>query len=55
MATPGELIEQIAKLAETVQPHDSEINIISRALQQMIEKPITRQKRVGFHSTRDVD
>jgi hypothetical protein len=29
MATPGELVEQITKLAETVQLHDHEIKVIS--------------------------
>ena len=50
MATPGELVEQITKLAETVQLHDNEIKIISRVLQQMIEKPAAPRRQIGFHS-----
>ena len=50
MATPGELVEQLTKLAETVQLHDSEIKIISRVLQQMLEKPIPPRRQIGFHS-----
>jgi hypothetical protein len=50
MATPGELVEQITKLAETVQLHDRDIKIISQVLQQMMERPRELQRRIGFHS-----
>jgi hypothetical protein len=50
MATPGELVEQITKLAETVQLHDHEIKVISKVLQQMIEKPPAPKRRIGFHT-----
>jgi ORF6N domain len=50
MATPGELVEQLTKLAETVQLHDHEIKVISRVLQQMTEKLIPPQRQIGFHS-----
>ncbi len=53
MATPGELVEQITKLAEAVQLHDSEIKVISRVLQQMIEKPAVPRRRIGFHAKHD--
>ena len=53
MATPGELVEQITKLAETVQLHDRDIKIISRVLQQMLEKPNAPRREIGFHSKRD--
>ncbi len=53
MATPGELVEQIQKLAETIQLHDNEIKIISQVLQQMIEKPAVPRRRIGFHSKPD--
>jgi len=52
MATPGELVEQITKLAETVQLHDHEIKVISRVLQQMMETPNTERRRIGFHAAR---
>jgi hypothetical protein len=50
MATPGELVEQLTKLAETVQLHDREIKLISQVLQQMIEKPTGPRRRIGFHA-----
>ena len=55
MATPGDVVEQIRKLAEAVQLHDNDIKLISRVLQQMIEKPITTQRRIGFHANKDAD
>lgn len=55
MATPGELVEQITKLAETVQLHDNEIKIISRVLQQMIETPTVSRRQIGFHARDDPD
>lgn len=39
MATPGELVESIARLAETVQLHDGQIVTIPRILQQMMDPP----------------
>jgi hypothetical protein len=53
MATPGELVEQLTKLAETVQLHDHEIKVISQVLQQMIEKPPARRRPIGFHAPDD--
>jgi hypothetical protein len=53
MATPGELVEQLTKLAETVQLHDHEIKVISQVLQQMIEKPVSPKRRMGFHAADD--
>ena len=50
LATPGELVEQIRKLAETVELHDEEIKVISRVLQQMIEKPTGPRRQIGFHT-----
>jgi hypothetical protein len=50
MATPGELVEQLTKLAETVQLHDHEIKVISRVLQQMITQPDPPPRRIGFHT-----
>jgi hypothetical protein len=51
LATPGELVEQLTKLKETVQLHDSQIKAIAQVLQQMMEKPATPQRRIGFHAT----
>jgi hypothetical protein len=55
MATPGDLVEQIRKLAETVQLHDNDIKLISRVLQQMIEKPVAAQRQIGFHTNKGAD
>jgi hypothetical protein len=52
MATPGELVEQLTKLAETVQLHDDQIKVISQVLQQMIEKPAVTKPRIGFHASK---
>jgi hypothetical protein len=48
MATPGELVEQLTRLAETVQLHDEQINAISEVLQQMMERPAEPRRRIGF-------
>jgi hypothetical protein len=54
MATPGELVEQLRKLAETVQLHDDQIKVISDVLQQMLEKPVEPKRRIGFHADDEV-
>jgi hypothetical protein len=51
LATPGELVEQIAKLAETVQFHDEQIKAIAQVLRQMMARPPEPPKgRIGFRS-----
>ncbi len=50
MATPGELVEQLTKLAETVQWHDDQIRVIRDVLQQMLEEPPKPKRRIGFHA-----
>ena len=49
MATPGELVEQLTKLADTVKLHDDQMKVISQVLQQMLEKPIEPKRKIGFH------
>ena len=49
MATPGELVEQLTRLAEAVQLHDEQIKAIVQALNQLMEQPATPQRRIGFH------
>ncbi len=49
MATPGELVEQITKLAETVQLHDHEIKVISQVLRKMMDLPSPPRRQIGFH------
>jgi len=53
VATPGELVEQLTRLAETVDLHDKQIAHIVDVLRQMMEKPAEAPKpKIGFHSTR---
>lgn len=50
LATPGELITQLQKLAETVQLHDHQIKAITDVLKQMMEPPPAPPKgRFGFY------
>ena len=53
LATPGELVEQLTKLADTVQLHDHQIKVISQVLQQMIEKPVQPKPRIEFRVESD--
>lgn len=49
LATPGELVEQITKLAETVKLHDDQIAAVAAVLRQMMEKPPDPPKaKIGF-------
>lgn len=49
MATPGELVEQLTKLAEAVQLHDEQIKTIADVLQQLMDPPAEPPKgRIGF-------
>jgi hypothetical protein len=49
LATPGELVEQLTKLAETVQLHDEQIKTIAQVLRQLMEQPPQPPKgRIGF-------
>jgi hypothetical protein len=51
LATPGELVEQITKLVETVQLHDDQIKAVVQLLRQMMEKPLEPAKgRIGFQT-----
>ena len=49
MATPGELVEQLTRLAETVQLHDGQIKSIAHVLNKMMERPEEPKRRIGFH------
>jgi hypothetical protein len=52
MATPGELVEQLNRLAESVQLHDDQIRAITQVLRQMMERPPAPPKgRIGFGLT----
>ena len=49
MATPGELVEQLTRLAESVQLHDDQIRAITQVLRQMMERPpVPTKARIGF-------
>jgi hypothetical protein len=49
MATPGELVEQLTRLAETVRLHDDQIKAIAQVLNQMMERPVAPKRQIGFH------
>jgi hypothetical protein len=49
MATPGELVEQLNRLAETVQLHDDQIKAVIQALSKMMERPPESKRTIGFH------
>ena len=51
LATPGELAQQIAKLAETVDFHDDQIKTITEVLRQMMAEP-AKPREIGFHTIR---
>jgi hypothetical protein len=51
LATPRELVEQLQKLAESVQLHDKQIQAIAQVLRQMIERPREESgRRIGFQT-----
>jgi ORF6N domain len=50
LATPGEIVAQLTKLAETVELHDDQIRVIDEVLRKMMEPPPEAPKRrFGFH------
>jgi hypothetical protein len=49
MATPGELVEQLTRLAETVQLHDNQIKGIAQVLNKLMERPVEPKHPIGFH------
>jgi hypothetical protein len=49
MATPGELVEQLTRLAETVQLHDEQIRAIAQVLNKLMEQPAQPKRQIGFH------
>ena len=53
LATPGELVQQLTGLAETVKLHDHQIRAITDVLQRMMEHPTPPRRRMGFHVTPD--
>jgi hypothetical protein len=53
MATPGELVEQLTRLAETVRLHDDQIKAIAHVLNKMMERPEEPKRRIGFHARQE--
>jgi hypothetical protein len=49
MATPGELVEQLTQLAETVRLHDGQIKAIAQVLNRLMEPPAKPTRPIGFH------
>lgn len=51
LATPGELVAQLKQLADTVQLHDEQIQVITQVLRKLMEPPPEGPKRrIGFHA-----
>lgn len=50
LATPGELVEQLTKLADTVKLHDHQIKAVADVLQRMVEQPPGPRRKIGFHA-----
>ena len=49
MATPGELVEQLTRLTETVQLHDEQIKAITQVLRQLMQPTAPDPKpRIGL-------
>lgn len=53
MATPGELVEQLTKLAETVRLHDHQIKAVADVLERMVSQPAPTKRQIGFHCDND--
>jgi len=53
MATPGELVEQLTRLTETVALHDKDIRAIVQVLQQLMEQPKPPRRKIGFDVSPD--
>jgi hypothetical protein len=50
MGTPGELVEQLRRLDETVQLHDDQIRAIAEVLNRLMANPEATKRRIGFHA-----
>lgn len=51
LATPGDLVAQLTKLAETVQLHDHQIKVIVEVLEKMMApRPEAPERRIGFQT-----
>jgi ORF6N domain len=51
LGTSGELVEQLQRLAQTVQLHDDQIKAITQVLRQMIAPPKEESgRRIGFQT-----
>jgi len=48
LATPGELAQQLTRLAETVELHDDQIKAIADVLKKMMSSPAPPE--IGFHT-----
>ena len=49
MATPGELVEQLMRLADTVRLHDGQIKAIAQVLNTLMKEPLEQKRPIGFH------
>jgi hypothetical protein len=49
LATPGELVAQLTRLAESVELHEEQIKVITDVLRRMMEPPPEKRgRRIGF-------
>jgi hypothetical protein len=48
MGTPGELVEQLRRLDETVQLHEDQIRAIAEVLNRLMANPEPTKRRIGF-------
>jgi hypothetical protein len=56
LATPGELVAQLQRLAETVQLHDEHIKVITDVLRKLMEPPPQPPRgRIGFQTPESTD
>jgi hypothetical protein len=56
LATPGELVAQLHRLAETVQLHDEQIKVIAEVLRKLMEpSPQPPKGRIGFQMPQSDD
>ena len=53
LATPGEFVAQMQKLAESVQLHDHQISAITDALRRMMAPPPAPKGRIGFQAPKN--
>jgi hypothetical protein len=49
IATPGEIVEQLRELTETVELYDDQIHSIATVLKQLLQQPPKSKRPIGFN------